>query len=383
MNAFMTSSASFRGDVSVPSTSNSASTRGDERASRVRGRSPLASRRVASRRARCGSRRRPAPRRSERRDVARPVDRARSSVGRRSRARSSSRARRRLAPVRRSRAQSVVARASRRAPSSSRAHAGRRRASRAPSASHARPRRARAPGGDRPPRRAGLSDRRMRASANAYIPHRGASHTGETRAQCGRDGAIESRDRPRARASEGLRGRAVAARGAAHDDATATMSVQEYIEKHDLTKKDRGGAQRRGQGQGGRAARVRGARDATRTRERDGIDARGPRRAARRARRRARTGRDARAGVRSVAWKTRGRKGRARRRRGARARGGGGRYDRGRRSGVWINPRLAARAGVARRASGKGANAVAFGIGRGGFGREDASRGDAARRKDD
>jgi enolase len=34
-----------------------------------------------------------------------------------------------------------------------------------------------------------------------------------------------------------LRRRAVAAPDAAHDDATRAMSVQEYIEKHDLTKK--------------------------------------------------------------------------------------------------------------------------------------------------
>lgn len=70
----------------------------------------------------------------------------------------------------------------------------------------------------------------MRASANAYIPPARAPRGGNAR-------AVRPRA-PRSRAaSEGLRGRAVAAPDAAHDDATRAMSVQEYIEKHDLTKK--------------------------------------------------------------------------------------------------------------------------------------------------
>jgi len=62
-----------------------------------------------------------------------------------------------------------------------------------------------------------------------YLPR--APHTGETRAQ------YATARRGRARRAEGLRRRAVAAPDAAHDDATRAMSVQEYIEKHDLTKK--------------------------------------------------------------------------------------------------------------------------------------------------
>ena len=70
----------------------------------------------------------------------------------------------------------------------------------------------------------------MRASANAHIPPARAPH--------GRNARAVRHRAPRSRAPfEGLRGRAVAAPDAAHDDATRAMSVQEYIEKHDLTKK--------------------------------------------------------------------------------------------------------------------------------------------------
>ena len=68
----------------------------------------------------------------------------------------------------------------------------------------------------------------MRASTNAYIPPARAPHERNAR-------AVRHRAPPAA--SEGLRRRAVAAPDAAHDDATRAMSVQEYIEKHDLTKK--------------------------------------------------------------------------------------------------------------------------------------------------
>ena len=84
--------------------------------------------------------------------------------------------------------------------------------------------------------------------------------------------------------------------------------------------------------------------------------------------------------MRSMAWKTCGRMGRDAG--SVRARAGGGSLRS--REAIGCLDKSARRARAIALAEGwAGRTPSPFGIGRGGFGREDASRGDAARRKDD
>ena len=86
--------------------------------------------------------------------------------------------------------------------------------------------------------------------------------------------------------------------------------------------------------------------------------------------------------MRSMAWKTCGRMGRDAGSVRARARAGGGSLRS--REAIGCLDKSARRARAIALAEGwAGRTPSPFGIGRGGFGREDASRGDAARRKDD
>ena len=85
--------------------------------------------------------------------------------------------------------------------------------------------------------------------------------------------------------------------------------------------------------------------------------------------------------MRSMAWKTCGRMGRDAGSVRARARGGGSLRSR---EAIGCLDKSARRAlAIALAEVWAGRTPSPFGIGRGGFGREDASRGDAARRKDD